>query len=116
MLWRSWRRREALVTARSIGAEFFFRLVSVIALAQLAGSVESFIFAVSVQEFSSILFLEANSVATGLGTSGLLAAFRRPVLQVGPSNPPTSSSVPTLITAVAIQVVIRRERAIAPLE
>lgn len=88
-----------------------------IALARLLGGVDLPLLGIGQQSiFGCFSFFAADSITNRLSLSGFPAVFRRSVLQVGPSDPPSPSGVPTILTAIAIQVMIRRERTIAPLE
>lgn len=114
---RSWRGCEAFVATRSITARFFFGLVLVIALARLLGCVQWVILAGRLPSSLSVfLFFAAGSIANGLSLSGLLSEFGGPIFQVGLCALPPSSVSLAIVTAVAIHVMIRRERTIAPLE
>lgn len=88
-----------------------------IALARLLGGVQLPLFVGSLRSILSVfLFLASGSIATGLGTPGLFSEFGGPIFQVGLGELPTSSVSLAIVTAVAIHVMIRRERTIAPLE
>jgi hypothetical protein len=92
-------------------------VVLVIALARLDGIVRRIVLGWRGQQVLRCFSLvEPDSVTSGLAASVLFAVFRAAVFQVGPGEPPSSSSGLTIVTAVPIQGMIRRETTIASLK
>lgn len=88
-----------------------------IALARLGGIVSGIVFGwPRLRVLGSFSLIEPGSIARGLGASVLFAAIGATVFQVGPGEPPASGSGFTVLTAVPIQGMVRRETTIASLE
>lgn len=64
----------------------------------------------------SLAFLASAAISGRLFSAFLFAVFGSPVVEVGLSDPPPPSRLPTFAAAVPIEGMIGREIAIAPLE